>query len=144
MYLYVDNENVAFNPKVPIAFTPFGAFDEPSIWPWARTKSSNWSFGGAKTVPKRMEEGGHDQGQNQDGDDESQISGKGKVVLSMKNYFRKFLGFKIGDKEDVPYSMNINLVMCRSEIQNCDPENESHVIPIVVDPDTSNGRGSGG
>lgn len=128
IYVYIENEDIGFNEVTPISFTPYGAFDKPGRWPWNRKTNVNWSFGGADFV-KRTEA------------DE-------KKILVFENHYKKLFGRRINKENDrLNYSINFNLRMCTVASHSngsCDFNNKDEVIPIVVDPDTSNGRGGRG
>jgi hypothetical protein len=123
LYVFVDNTNVKFNGIMPVSFTPFGAFDEPDV-PGTEPKDPNLSFYNAKL-----------------GD-----FGPYRGVLTLDNYYR---GEGDEDILDTPpytysaeYSINFNLVTCRNSVAQCDASDPKQVIPLVIDPDTGNGKGS--
>lgn len=123
LYVFVDNTNVQFNRTTPVSFTPFGAFDDPGAL-GAKTRDLNYSFYNAKF-----------------GD-----FGQYKQVMIIDNYYRGVDGKPISDIDpyanSASYSISFNLVTCRNAALQCDPAEPKQVIPIVIDPDTANGKGN--
>lgn len=134
IYVIIDNENIQFNEKIPMNFTPYGAYDYP--YPTTPTKHDNKSIFDAKVI---------------------KIKEKRKITQALyyKNYFLDDDGTLINSKNRkyTEYSINFNLLVCKNKLQqqqqqqqqqgaNCAFDDPSQVIPIAIDPDTGNGWGN--
>jgi hypothetical protein len=137
IYSVVDNARATFNAINPITFTPYGAHDVPK---GPATRDKNKSFYGANTT---------------------RLTADGKKILYLENVFRDKNGADIQDDSSNPvgnggsastlkiarpplaskYSMNFNLLMCKQTATPCDFASPAHLIPLVIDPDTGNGKG---
>ena len=120
VYVFVDNENIAFNAKNPLTFQPFGAFDNP-FDAKSPTRDANRTFYSAAVGP---------------------LGNSKSEGLYLENFFRNADGepFKDGDKA-TNYYLTFNLLFCRGGKPSCDFTDPKQVIPVLIDPDTGNGQG---
>lgn len=128
IYFYVEGSNTGFNRDYPISFTPYGPFDGTIQ---GNMRSENYSFYNGKVIDTIKDFPG---------------------VLYLENHFRSADGTGNPPKnpKDNLYSMNLHLLVCKSNETRCDAKagpktksERSKFIPIIVDPDTGNGTGNG-
>lgn len=131
IFVYIDDDQIDFYGKVPISFThapadaDFGADITPTLQNSANIQDFNKSFYGAVVKTRN-------------------INGKGRSVLSLKNYFVDRNYQPITKKEqNQKYSINFNLRICRynSTCSALDLQDLAKTIPMIIDPGSGNGLG---
>lgn len=123
LYVFIDNDDVKFNDKNAVSFTPFGADRRvTSSMQATRTRNTSWNAARIGPLPSLV----------------------GRKGLTINNAFRDARGNRDEENQEflsAQFSMNLHLWAC-AKSDECDLSDPQSRIDIIVDPDTGNGRGS--